>query len=122
MNRKGFTMIELLMVIVIIAILSAILIPNIIVIMNKNNEKNIEALEKNIISAAKTYVNDNKYDMGFSCTHHQEDITLKELKDKGYISNIINPNTHEEYDLERNYVEIQFDCDNKTFEYIFELR
>ena len=122
MNRKGFTMIELLMVIVIIAIITAIMIPNIIVIINKNNEKNIEAIKNNIVSAAKAYVSDNKYDMGFSCRHHHEDVTLKQLKDGGYISNVINPNTHEEYDLEQNYVEIQFDCDNKTFEYIFELR
>lgn len=122
MNRRGFTMIELLMVIVIIGILSAIMIPNIIVIINKNNENNIKSLENNIISAAKAYVNDNKYEIGFSCSHHSEDITLKQLKDSGYISNVVNPNTKVGYDLETNYVEVDFDCNNKTFTYVFKLR
>ena len=37
MNKKGFTLIELIMVIVIIAILSLVLVPNIFTFINKNN-------------------------------------------------------------------------------------
>jgi len=124
MNRKGFTMIELLMVIVIIAVLSIIMIPNIMTIINKNKENNIKAFENNVISAAKAYISDNKYN--YNCdypnVHHMEDIYLKVLYEEGYLSNVINPNTNEEVDLERNYVEVNFDCDSRMFFYEFKLR
>ena len=122
MNRKGFTLIELLMVIVIIAILSAIMIPNIIVIINKNNENSIKSLENDIISSAKTYVNDNKYNLSINCPNdNQKEITLLELKELGYIKgDIKDPNTKESIDLNKK-VTITFDCNTKKFTYEFSL-
>lgn len=122
MNRKGFTLIELLMVIVIIAILSAIMIPNIITIINKNNDNNIKSLENNIISAAKEYVNDNKYNLSINCPNdNQKEITLSELKELGYIKgDIKDPNTKESIDLNKK-VTITFDCNTKKFTYEFSL-
>ena len=122
MNRKGFTLIELLMVIVIIAILSAIMIPNIIVIINKNNENSIKSLENDIISSAKTYVNDNKYNLSINCPNdNQKEITLLELKELGYIKgDIKDPKTKESIDLNKK-VTITFDCNTKKFTYEFSL-
>ena len=48
MNRKGFTLIEVIMVIAIIAILSIILAPNVMVLINKNNERSCEKMIDNI--------------------------------------------------------------------------
>ena len=39
MNRKGFTLIEVLVTIAIMALIVLILIPNVIVMLNKSNEK-----------------------------------------------------------------------------------
>ena len=42
MKKQGFTLIEVIMVIAIIAILSIILAPNVMVLINKNNERSFE--------------------------------------------------------------------------------
>ena len=48
MNKKGFTLIEVIMVIAIIAILSLILIPNVMVLIDKNKERSCEKMIDNI--------------------------------------------------------------------------
>lgn len=124
MNKKGFTIIELIMVIVIISILSLVLVPNIITFNNKNKIKSCESLEKNIISAAKIYVTNNKYDLGFGCSEAKK-IKLKTLVNSGDLSSpITNPVTGEKLKLEgtdANKVEVSYNCDTKTFTYNFTL-
>ena len=123
-NKKGFTIIELIMVIVIISILSLVLVPNIITFNNKNKIKSCESLEKNIISAAKIYVTNNKYDLGFDCSEAKK-ISLQTLVDSGDLSSpITNPVTGEKLKLEgtdANKVEVTYNCDTKTFTYNFTL-
>ena len=122
-NKKGFTIIELIMVIVIISILSLVLVPNIITFNNKNKIKSCESLEKNIISAAKIYVTNNKYDLGFGCSETTKTITitLQTLVDSGdLISPITNPMTKDEIDLNKT-ITVTYDCTNKTFTYNFTL-
>ena len=48
MNKKGFTLIEIIMVIAIIAILSLILIPNVMVLIDKNKKRTCEKMIDNI--------------------------------------------------------------------------
>ncbi len=91
MNKKGFTLIELLMVIAIIAIISMILIPNVINMISTNKQKSCESLKKNIISATKLYVNENKYDLKFTCDNTIE-IPISNLIDTGKLDgDIKNP-------------------------------
>ena len=59
MNKKGFTLVEALIVIAIIGILLLTLIPSIISIINKNKEKACISTRDNIINAAKMYVAEN---------------------------------------------------------------
>ena len=93
MNRKGFTLIEVIMVIAIIAILSIILIPNVMVLINENKKRSCEKMIDNIESAAKMYVNQNKYELGFDCVDNKtKEITLKTLVDAGYLGGeLVNP-------------------------------
>ncbi len=117
MNKKGFTLIEVIMVIAIIAILSIILTPNVMVFINKNNKKSCEKMISNIESAAKMYVNQNKYELGFDCSGKAKEITLKTLVDTGYLTkNITNPINKEEISLD-NTVSVTYNCDNKIFTY-----
>ena len=124
-NKKGFTIIELIMVIVIISILSLVLVPNIITFNNKNKIKSCESLEKNIISVAKIYVTNNKYDLGFDCSGNIEEtniyIQLKTLVNSGDLSSpITNPMTKDKIDLNKT-ITVTYDCTNKTFTYNFTL-
>ena len=127
MNRKGFTLIEVIMVIAIIAILSIILAPNVMVLINKNNERSCEKLIDNIKSAAKMYVNQNKYELGFDCDDNKtKGITLETLVDAGYLTGdilknkeypsgyIVNPVGNTKIDLKRTTVSVTYNCGAKS--------
>lgn len=62
-NNKGFTLIELLASIVILSILIAIMVPSVNYLIEKNKEDNYDNLKKSIISAAKVYISDNRYNI-----------------------------------------------------------
>lgn len=125
MNKKGFTLIELLMVIAIIAIISMILIPNVINMISTNKQKSCENLKKNIISATKLYVNENKYDLSFTCDNTIK-IPISKLIDTGKLDliktekqdgDIKNPINND--DLTNKEVSVTFNCQTKQFTYDF---
>ncbi len=60
MNKKGFTLVELLVVIVIIAVLSVIIIPSIININKNINSRLLSEKIENIESSAILYANNNE--------------------------------------------------------------
>ena len=82
MNKKGFTLIETIMVIAILALLMLILVPNVIVLINKNNIKSCHNLEDSIINATKMYVTNNKYELGFSC-NETKSLKIQDLVNSG---------------------------------------
>ena len=117
MNKKGFTLIELLMVIAIITIISMILIPNVINMISINKQKSCESLKKNIISATKLYVNENKYDLSFTCDNTIK-IPISKLIETGKIDgDIKNPINND--DLTNKEVSVTFNCQTKQFTYDF---
>lgn len=117
MNKKGFTLIELLMVIAIITIISMILVPNVINMISINKQKSCESLKKNIISATKLYVNENKYDLNFTCDKTIE-IPISDLIDTGKLDGEIkNPINND--DLTNKEVSVTFNCQTKQFTYDF---
>lgn len=125
MNKKGFTLIELLMVIAIIAIISMILVPNVINMISTNKQKSCESLKKNIISATKLYVNENKYDLDFTCDKTIE-IPISDLIKAGKLDLIKtekqdgekkNPINND--DLTNKEVSVTFNCQTKQFTYDF---
>lgn len=121
MNKKGFTLIEVIMVIAIITILSLILIPNVMVLIDKNKKRSCEKMIDNIESAAKMYVNQNKYELGFDCDNNKtKEITLKILVDAGYLGGeLVNPINKEKIvlDNKENKVSVTYNCKVKGFEY-----
>ena len=117
MNKKGFTLIELLMVIAIITIISMILVPNVINMISINKQKSCESLKKNIISATKLYVNENKYDLSFTCDNTIK-IPISKLIETGKIDgDIKNPINND--DLTNKEVSVTFNCQTKQFTYDF---
>ena len=93
-SRRGFTLVELLGAIVILAILSLIAIPVVTNSVKKNKEKLYDIQIKNVESAAKAWGSDNLNllpDEGEYIT-----ISLSELQKNGYVDkDIKNPKTGE---------------------------
>lgn len=118
LNRKGFTLIEVIVVIVIIVLLSLILIPNVMLFVSKNNKDMCYKLKDNIESAAKMYVSENKYELGFNCQGNSIKIGLSTLIDTGKISSpVINPVTNKPVSNDDVKVEVKYDCGTKNFTY-----
>ena len=121
MNRKGFTLIEVIVVIVIIVLLSLILIPNVMLFVSKNNKDMCYKLKDNIESAAKMYVNENKYELGFECegSNNSKEIGLSTLINSGKISSpVINPIDNSDIsDSSGVKVIVTYNCGTKSFTY-----
>ena len=120
MNRRGFTLVEVILVIAILSLLVLVLVPNIFVMIEKNNVKSCNNLKNSIESAAKIYVANNKYDLGFTCGS-SKNITLQTLIDSGDLTTdstgkIINPVSDSEI-LLTTEVEVTYNCTSKVFSY-----
>ena len=116
MNKKGFTLAELLAVLVILGILSAITIPIVTDQIDEYKEKLCVTQYQNILTAARTYGADNILTLKDGDT-----VTLGTLKQKGYVDdNIENPVTNDKIsdDLIININNIG--TKNVKFKYIFE--
>ena len=87
--KKGFTLVELLAVIVILGIILAIAIPNILNVINNSKEQAYESQKRFIIDAAKKYVMANQ---NLVFENNVATITLIDLKNEGLLpSTIKNP-------------------------------
>lgn len=125
MNRKGFTLVEVILVLAILALLLVILVPNVFVLIEKNNEKSCNNLKDNIESAAKMYVTQNKYELGFTCIS-SKDIRFQTLIDSGDLipdssGKIINPVDDKDISLEKSIVKVTYNCNTKEFNYEIEM-
>ena len=129
MNKKGFTLIETIMVIAILALLMLILVPNVIVLINKNNTKSCHNLEDSIINATKMYVTNNKYELGFSCPSTDStsniNVSIQTLLDSGDLKlstdKLTNPKDDSEIKPDNTSVKVTYDCNTKEFTYEFSL-
>lgn len=93
LNNKGFTLVELLGVVVILSVIMAIMVPSVNYLINRNKEDNYESLKAGIISAAKVYVSDNRYnitldyaDNGGLCSGSEVDEDIVSITEKDLTS------------------------------------
>lgn len=123
MNKNGFTLIETIMVIAILALLMLILVPNVISLINKNNIKSCQNLEASIKNAAKVYITNNKYQLGFSCDTAKE-IAIQTLVDSGDLkltdNKLVNPVSGKDIPL-NSTIKVTYNCTTKDFGYEFKL-
>ncbi len=119
-KRSGFTLIEVILVIAIVAIVTLILAPSVLVLVGENNKRSCENLKKSIETAAKMYVTNNKYSLGFECDspNNTKNIKFRTLIESGDLrdTKLINPVTDEEIS-EDGIVTVTYDCSSKEFTY-----
>ena len=98
--KKGFTLAELIGVIVVLALISLITIPAISKILRQNKGSLCETQMNNILEAARSYGADNVFSLP-SEDGNRLTITLGDLITGGYIeANIENPATKEIIDVD----------------------
>jgi prepilin-type N-terminal cleavage/methylation domain-containing protein len=96
--KKGFTLVELLAAIVVLAIIFIIAIPNIMKIISKSKIDSYDKQETMLKNAASKYVINNEESLTYDSNNRTE-VPLSELIDNKYLSEpIIDPRTNEALD------------------------
>ena len=115
--KRGFTLVELLAVMILLGVVSLIAIPSIGKILNRSREKARESTKNELIKAAKNYYADNIRELPDDGSH--KCLSVSEIEESGYISNddIVDPTTEEKL---TGYVKIYFDntYNQYTYEYV----
>ena len=98
MNKKGFTLIELMAVIILLGVLALIATVTINNTLKENKQEACEMQLKNIKGGAENWASKNVFELP-SENGGTAVLTLKELKDAGFIAkDIKNPKTNELFD------------------------
>ncbi|MBQ1812445.1 MAG: type II secretion system protein [Bacilli bacterium] len=107
--KKGFTLVELLAVIIILGMLVVLLVPNVISILKSNNLRVYKLKEKELLRAAEDYI---EYDEEFVAPTNEAPVkylTIQSLISKNYINKILDNSSGEECPA---FVKISKDGDN----------
>lgn len=84
MNNKGFTLVELLGVIILLALIALITIPNISSGIKKGREEADKQIKDNIVLASKNWALDNK-NLLPTVSNQTYKVTISNLQSGGYI-------------------------------------
>ena len=105
-NNKGFTMVELLAAVAILAIISGLAISGVSRILSKAHEEYYKSTEKNLVLAAQSYVQSNKSKLP-KIIGKKTKITAKELREANYLkSDLTTYNGKTKCDEEKTYVNV----------------
>lgn len=121
MNKKAFTLVELLGTIILLSIIALIALPSVLSLLTSSQKEINESYKSAVINAARNYVNDNMdlYPKALEGAEKKDNgnITVKNLLDNGYItdSSINEINTCE---MMNDYIKITSDFKKYSFEYV----
>lgn len=105
--KKGFTMVELMGVIVILSIILVMAVPTITETMKATQKKDIASFLKSVYVASETYVEGNIDMFKLDGDGAKDFILLSELVDNAYLSNtMVNPETRKTIKFETSIIEI----------------
>lgn len=88
MKKDGFTLVELLAVVIILAIISLFVMPKVADLIKSGNSTNTSIIEQKLLTVAKTYTNDydTRFFNRFVNTGYASIITKDELIDAGLVT------------------------------------
>ncbi|MBP3840831.1 MAG: type II secretion system protein [Bacilli bacterium] len=125
MRNKGFTMVELLVVIVIMGLITFLGFPALMRTLTTNSKKEFEVYGDSMIAGAKLYIQKEGYDLQASGKFNTGSITipLKKLVDDGYISEFTSSKKGHRCDSSnsQSYVRITSETDTNTYTYKYRL-
>lgn len=111
--KKGFTLIELIAVILLLGVLSVIAVASIDRVLKENKEKAYNTQIENIKSSTEVWIGKHIFEMPSNNSEYII-ITLKDLKDDGLVSDdITNPMTKEQFD---NSLQIKITVNNNNYD------
>lgn len=100
MNNRGFTLIELILVIALLSLIAIISTPNIIKVIKKNKVDNYNGTIDSIEKAADLYVSNNRYELKFKNELGKDDFCKPtDSSDKEIIASIFLDNLIESKDI-----------------------
>ena len=119
LNQKGFTLIELVIVLAVIGILSTFMVPKFTSIQDRAKEQSLKMVVKSIQVALETYyLSEGTYVKGQDITIDQ---LIKQLKDKKLIHDqLLNPFTNNEFTAEDSSGKLQYRFAHEEGNYILE--
>ena len=109
-NKKGFTLIEILAVIIIIGIVAIIAVPSITKYINGSKDTIYISYEKTMVDAARNMVSDcviNNEDCELPKNEGKKIVILKSLELDGFLDNMKDPVTKDFCEADYSYVEIK---------------
>ncbi len=87
LNKKGFTLIELIAVVVLLSIITVIVVPKVMNELTLGKERAYEVVVSNILTASKQYYEECEYgDITCSITSNSVEIPLSILINYGYLA------------------------------------
>lgn len=86
MNKKGFTLVELLAVIAILAVIALISVPTIANVIRESREDSYVEQERSIVNAAKTYMANNSLELPKQVNNAFVCKSVEELQKAGLLS------------------------------------
>ena len=117
MKQNGFTLIELIGVVAILALIMVVTIPQLMSTMTKSNVKELESFAYDLETSAMTYVENEWSDFKIEYLKYNKDgsycISLSSLIEKNYIKKTeIDPSTNAVIDANGKYILLTNISDN----------
>ena len=144
LNNKGFTLIEVLAVVVILSVLTAIMVPSVNYLIDMNKENNYNDMRDGFIQATKVLFSDYRYEVAIdgTCSSNSDErnilkvgdytltgskVPIQVLVNENNVTvnesgNIVDPrDTEKILDLNNSYVLVKYQCNKKDFRYEIEV-
>lgn len=117
-NKKAFTLVELLSILVVLGLIVLVTFPNIITSIQKTTEKEYKRFLKDVELVAERYVEGNMDKLNLEEPGDVEFIELGEMVDAGYLNKkLINPKTEKAIDLRTTVLVAVLNDYTKSYEY-----
>lgn len=132
LGNKGFTLVEVIAVVVILSVLSLLIVPSVSGLLNRSKENSYNDLINSIKLSCEQYINDNRYNINIgSCNNNGicdvSNVSVSFLVENGYLTPtgtdsgvdyIVNPKDKKsKMNMEDSLVKVTFDKNNKRFIY-----
>jgi prepilin-type N-terminal cleavage/methylation domain-containing protein len=122
MNKRGFTLIELIAVIVILGVLLSITTMSVTSYLNETKEKSFESLVESVETSAQMYIADHSNDFPeLNTVGSTFDIELADLVNNNYISDHVqDPRTNDSIPLTTKIHITVVSKDNITVDFMYQ--